>query len=163
MQDFLDNEKKTIKSDHQSAILDLISAKFVIGYLCVSPYILFYKHGPSSYFALFLRCVNITKLLKFKMAARPPFLNCLLPKVNQVIGWHSCACLPNKIAGNIFLKRANKFSLLVALITKGWLYGIKMSQKIPRCYLMTMWSMRKQKFIHVDQLLCNIFEISRKK
>ena len=29
------------------AILDSISAKFVIGYYCVRPYILFYIHGAA--------------------------------------------------------------------------------------------------------------------
>ena len=47
MQHFWDKEKKTIKNDRQSAILDFISAKFVMGYPCASPYILFYKHGPA--------------------------------------------------------------------------------------------------------------------
>ena len=41
MQDFRDNEKKTNKNDRQLAILDFISAKFVMGYPCVSPHILF--------------------------------------------------------------------------------------------------------------------------
>ena len=52
--------------------MNFISAKFVIGYPCVSPHILFYMHGPA-FFALFLRYVNITKFLKFKMAAKRPF------------------------------------------------------------------------------------------
>ena len=43
MQDFRDNEKKTIKNDRQLAILDFISAKFVMGY----SHILFYMHGPA--------------------------------------------------------------------------------------------------------------------
>ena len=48
MQDSRDNEKKTIKNDGQSAILDFISAKFVKGYHCVSPYILLSSlHGPA--------------------------------------------------------------------------------------------------------------------
>ena len=48
MQDFRDNDKKqTIKNDRQLAILDFISAKFVMGYPCVSPHILFYMHGPA--------------------------------------------------------------------------------------------------------------------
>ena len=59
-------------------ICDFISAKFVIGYPCLIHYILFYNHGPFFY-------VNITKLLKLKMAAKRPFLNCFLPKVSQVI------------------------------------------------------------------------------
>ena len=51
MQDFRDNEKKTIKNDRQLAILDFISAKFVMGYPSVSPHILFYVPGP-----VFLLC-----------------------------------------------------------------------------------------------------------
>ena len=47
MQDFRDNEKKTIINDRQLAILDFISAKFVMGYSCVSLHILFYMHGPA--------------------------------------------------------------------------------------------------------------------
>ena len=47
MQDFQENEKKTNKNDSKSAILDFISAKFSMGYPCVSPYILFYMHGPA--------------------------------------------------------------------------------------------------------------------
>ena len=97
----------------KSAILDFISAKFFMGYSCVSPYILFYRaYAWSIYFALFLSCVNIAKLLIFKMAARPPFRKCLLPKVNQVIGRYSCAYLPNKkktvLLETFFLKRANE-------------------------------------------------------
>ena len=48
-------------------------------------------YGWSSYFALILSYVNIlsnvniTELLKVKMATRQPFLNCLLSKANQVI------------------------------------------------------------------------------
>ena len=30
-----------------AAILDFISVKFVMGYPCVRPYILFYIHGPA--------------------------------------------------------------------------------------------------------------------
>ena len=44
MQDFRDNEKKTIK---MGDFLDFISAKFVMDYSCVRPYILFYIHGPA--------------------------------------------------------------------------------------------------------------------
>ena len=39
--------EKTIKNDRQSAILDFISANFIMDYPCVSPYILFYMHGPA--------------------------------------------------------------------------------------------------------------------
>ena len=68
----------------------------------------------SSYFALFLSSVSIAKLIKFKMAARPPFQNCLFPKVIRSladIAVHSCAYLLNKrrSAGNFFSKRADKY------------------------------------------------------
>ena len=33
----------------------------------------FVLYAWSSYFALILKCLNITKLLKLKMTARPPF------------------------------------------------------------------------------------------
>ena len=42
--------KKTIKNDHQLAILDFISAKFGMGVSpcpCVGPHILFYIHGSD--------------------------------------------------------------------------------------------------------------------
>ena len=84
MQDLRDNEKKTIKNDRNSAILNFISAKFFMGYPCVSPYILSYLHVPAILW--FLSCLRIAKLLKFKMAARPLFRNCLFLKANQVIG-----------------------------------------------------------------------------
>ena len=68
MQDFRD-EKKTIKNHCQS---DFIPAKFVMGYPCVSPHVLFYMHGPIILLC-FLSYVNITKLLKFKIATKRPF------------------------------------------------------------------------------------------
>ena len=46
MQDFRDNEEKNWNGQ-LAAILDFISAKFVIGYHCVRPSILFYIHGPA--------------------------------------------------------------------------------------------------------------------
>ena len=59
------------KNDCQSAILDFISAKFITGYPYESLH--FVPYAWSNYFALILSCVNITKLLKLKMAARQPF------------------------------------------------------------------------------------------
>ena len=47
MQHFRDIEKKQLKMTRQSAILCFISAKFIMGYPCLSPYILFYMHGPA--------------------------------------------------------------------------------------------------------------------
>ena len=70
MQDFQDNEEQ-IWNGRLAAILDFISVKFVMGYHCVRPSILFYIHGPANLY--FLGHLNITKLLKFKMAAKRPF------------------------------------------------------------------------------------------
>ena len=44
---FLIKIKRRAKNDRQSAILDFILAKFILGYLCVSPYILVYMHSPA--------------------------------------------------------------------------------------------------------------------
>ena len=46
MQDFRDYEKKNL-NDRLVAILDFITAKFVMGYPCVRHYILFYIRGPA--------------------------------------------------------------------------------------------------------------------
>ena len=46
MQDFRDNEKTNL-TGRLAAILDFITAKFVMGYPCVTQYILFYIHGPA--------------------------------------------------------------------------------------------------------------------
>ena len=46
MRDFRDNEKKKFNGG-LAAILDFISAKFVMGYPCVRYYILFYIYGPA--------------------------------------------------------------------------------------------------------------------
>ena len=42
MHDFRENEKKTNKKDHQSAILNFISAKFVMVVLCESLHFVLY-------------------------------------------------------------------------------------------------------------------------
>ena len=39
--------RKTNLNGRLATILDFISAKFVMGYPCVSHYILFYMHGPA--------------------------------------------------------------------------------------------------------------------
>ena len=60
------------------------------------------------------------------------------------------------------LKRANDYFFVRGpSILRVDYMGIKMSPKIPRWYMMAMWSMRKQKFI--DQLSCKISQIMRKK
>ena len=48
------------KNDRLAAILNFISAKFVMGYPCVRPYTLF--HFMVQLVCIFLRYVNITKL-----------------------------------------------------------------------------------------------------
>ena len=47
MQDFRNNDEKTIQNDRQLAFLDFIFAKFVMYFPCVSPHILFYMHGKT--------------------------------------------------------------------------------------------------------------------
>ena len=84
MQDFREDEKKTIKMTASRPFWILFLRNFHGLSLCESLHFVLYAR--SNYFALFLSSVNIAKLIKFKMAARPLFQNCLLPKVNQVIG-----------------------------------------------------------------------------
>ena len=43
---FPDIMRKTIKNGHQSAILNIISAKFVMGYPCETLHFI-YIHGPA--------------------------------------------------------------------------------------------------------------------
>ena len=71
-------------------------------YLCETLHFVLYAW--SSYFALFLNCLNIAKLLKFKRAARLPFQN-----------WHSCVYLLETFSWNAL----TSISLLVALVIKG--------------------------------------------
>ena len=47
MQDFRDNENFFLNG-RLAAILDFITAKFVMGYPCVRHYILFYIHGSKN-------------------------------------------------------------------------------------------------------------------
>ena len=55
MQDFWDNEKKTMKNGRLAAFFAFISANFVMGYICLRPYILFHIHGPAISLSLELR------------------------------------------------------------------------------------------------------------
>ena len=91
-----------------AAILDFISAKFVIGYHCVWPSILFYIHGPA--ILHFLSLLNITKLLKFKMAATRPFFNfCSQKGIRSLADIAENICQIKIISDwNCFLKRANE-------------------------------------------------------
>ena len=75
---FLRKWEQTIHNDRQSAILNIISTKFFIMVLCESLHFVLYAW--CSYFRLFLSYVNITELLKFKMNAKRPFWNRLLPE-----------------------------------------------------------------------------------
>ena len=62
---FIDENKILIVK--LGAILDFISAKFVMDYPCVGADILFYTHAPVISF--FLNYVKITKLFKLKIFA----------------------------------------------------------------------------------------------
>ena len=127
-----------------------------MGYPCLSHYILFYVlYAWSSYSALILSCVNITKLLKFKMAARQSFYNCLLIRSLTDIAVHIYQ-IKRKSAGNFFLKCATSISLLVALVIKGLIiWESKCHQKSPG----VIWWLCEAE----DQLSCKISEIMRKK
>ena len=82
MQDFKNNEKKKVKWVTGSHV-GFYKCEICHGLsLCETLHFVLYLW--SSYFAFFE--VNITKLIKFIMATKRPFLNCSLPKVDQVIG-----------------------------------------------------------------------------
>ena len=55
--------RKKIWNGRLVAILDFISAKFVMGYHCVSPSILFYIHSPAILY--FFESLKYHKSLKF--------------------------------------------------------------------------------------------------
>ena len=87
--------------------------------LCESLHFVLYAW--SSYFALILSRLNITKLIKFKIAAGHPFKIVCSPKLIGSltdIAVHICQ-IKGKFAGNFFLKCATSISLLVALVIKG--------------------------------------------
>ena len=50
-----------MKNDHQWVILDFISAKFVLGYPCVSSHILYYMHGPAILLCKYHKITQIQK------------------------------------------------------------------------------------------------------
>ena len=55
--------RKKIWNGRLVAILDFISAKFVMGYHCVRPSILFYIHGPANlHFFVSLKYHKITQI-----------------------------------------------------------------------------------------------------
>ena len=66
MQDFRDNDNFFLNG-RLAAILDFISAKFVIGYLCVRHYILFYLHGPATCILHFLELHKYHKITQIQM------------------------------------------------------------------------------------------------
>ena len=90
------------------AILDFISAKFVMGYHCVRPSILFYIHGPANlHFFVSLKYHKITQI---KNAAKQPFLNfCSQKGIRSLadIAEHICQ-IKRRSDGNCFLKRVNE-------------------------------------------------------
>ena len=118
-----------------------------MGYPCVGPYILFYVHGPA-----ILLCFWVAWILQNYSSSKWPLDSHLkMVRSQKLIRslTHSCPYLPNKKKICFFLKCANKYSL------------VNGPKKIPWCYLMAMWSIRKKKFI--DQLSCKISELMRKK
>ena len=153
MQDLRDKEKKQLQMT--------VSRPFWILFLQNS------DHGVSlcSICMVQLFCFDV-ELRKYYKITRllDSHLKKMLRKVIRSltdIAVHICQ-IERKSAGNFFLECATSVSLLVALVIKGFIiWEIKMSPKIPCCYLMAMRSMRKQKFI--DQLPCKISEIMRKK
>ena len=72
MQHFRDNEKKKQLEMTVSRPFWFYFCK-IYHELSLCESLNFVLYAWSSYFALILSCVNITKLLKFKMAARQPF------------------------------------------------------------------------------------------
>ena len=55
--------RKKIENGQLAVVLDLITAKFVLSYLCGRHYILFYIHGPA---ILHLFSVKYHKILKIQ-------------------------------------------------------------------------------------------------
>ena len=88
--------------------MDFISAKFVIGYHCVRPSILFYIHGLA--ICIFLGHLNITKIPKFKMAAKRPFFYVCSQKGIRTLAdiAEHFSQIKRRSDGNCFLKRANE-------------------------------------------------------
>ena len=100
MQHFRDNEKK---NDRQSAILDFISVKFIMGY-------------PSKW----------PLDIHFKIVCSQKIIRSLTD-----IAVHICQ-IKRKSARNFFLKCATSISLLVALVIKGLIiWESKCHQKSP--------------------------------
>ena len=56
--------RKQILNGRLTAILDFITAKFVIGYSCVRRYILFYIYGPA--ILLFFELSKYHKIIKIQ-------------------------------------------------------------------------------------------------
>ena len=111
MQDFRDNEKKTIKHYRQLAILDFISAIFVMGYPCLSPHILFYMHGPAFCFVFVLRKYHNLKKIKnsryinghFKIVRSQTLIRSLADIAVHI------SQIKRRSAGNFFLKCAKEY------------------------------------------------------
>ena len=147
MQDFRENDKKTIKNDDQSAILNFISAKFVMVVLCESLHFVLYAW--CSYFALFLSYVNITKLLKFflKWPLNGHFKIVWSQKLFRSladIAVHICQ-IKRRSAGNVFLKRANEYFFVSGPSNKGLIiWESKCHKKFPggMWWLCEVWGSR---------------------
>ena len=100
--------------------------------LCESLHFVLYAW--SSYLALILSRVNITKSLKFKMPLESHFLIVCSQKLIRSltdIAVHICQ-IKTKSAGNFFLKCATSIFLLVALVIEGLIiWESKCHQKSP--------------------------------
>ena len=101
------------------AILDFISAKFVIGYPCVRHYILFYINGPAIlHFFFELRKYKYTqnyKYSKWPLNGHFEFV-CFQKVISSLtdIAEHICQ-IKRKSDGNFFLKHANEFFFVIGL------------------------------------------------
>ena len=88
--------------------MDFIAAKFVMGYHCVRPYILFYIHGPAILHFFELRKYH--KITNSKWPLNGHFEIVCSQKLFSLfadLAEHICQ-IKKRPDGNFFLKRANE-------------------------------------------------------
>ena len=120
MQHFRDKKKKQLKLTVSRPFWIFFCEIYHELSLCESLHFVLYAW--SSYFALILCCVNITKLLNSKWPLDSHFKTVCSQKVMRSltdIAVHICQ-IKRKSAGNFFLKCATSISLLVARVIE-WL------------------------------------------
>ena len=93
-----------ILNSRLTAILDFISAKFVIGYPCVRPYILFYIYGPA--ILLFFELRKYHKIIQIQNGRYQKLTRSLAD-----IAEHICQ-IKKRFDRKFFLKRANEHFLV---------------------------------------------------